>query len=384
MPRTSSTYAWQRRCNQRPAVKTLAAIALCASGCFYVDPINQRPSADIIDGTSGTVHRGQPMTLTAETYDPEGQVIALHWRVYSCTDATTPSGCDADPYYEGSKQVASFNVSVFRADNTTPTAALRVILEAIDDHGATARPSQELLLSVDDALPTVTLRKSSAHNFVVGTPVDVYASVDDPDDGPSMLGVTWMLYSPATQPAFTDTDLGTVPGDAATSHHQLISQGTGDFNFEVTATDPMGAKATNNITVTFGPDTAPCIDQLTPMVAPPGNTEPLQDPTLFQVLVVDDDLDPYPTRVTDQYYGPTQFSWSLLPPGATTRQPLSVVGNSVAIDPANYTPGDVLELRVEIQDRVPRTLQCPDTDPTCEVVSGSGCFQRMTWKVQVQ
>lgn len=384
MPSTSSTYAWQRRCNQRPAVKTLAAIALCASGCFYVDPINQRPSADIIDPSGGVVHRGEQLTLTSETYDPEGQSVEVHWRVYVCTDPTTPSGCDADPYYTGTLPSADFMVPLVRADGATATEGLRVILEAIDDHGGAARPQQELLLSVIDAPPTLTLHKSSRHNYVVGTPVDLYAQVGDPDDGAAAVSLDWVPYSPATQPAFTLTNLGALPGDPTTFHQVLLSQGTGDFDIQVTATDPVGSTFVQHETVTIVADTPPCIDQVAPMLPPPGGVAPLQDPTLFQVLVVGDDLDPYPTQTSDSYYGATQFSWSLLPPGATTRQPLAVFGNSVAIDPASYTPGDTLELRVEIQDRVPRTLQCPDSDADCEVVSGSGCFQRVTWKVQIQ
>ena len=385
MSRKSSTCAWQTRCKSRVAVKTLAAIALCASGCFYVDPINQRPSADIIDTTSGTVHRGSLVSLQAETYDPEGQAVALHWRVYACTDATTPSGCDADPYYETSAALATFTAQVFRDDNTTPTQALRVILEATDDHGAVARPSQELLLTVDDAPPTLALRSTSAHNYVVGTPVDLYATVGDPDDGAGAVTLAWTVYSPPSQPAFTLTNLGDVtPGDPSAVHQVLFAQGPGDFDIQVVATDPLGETFPEHETVTMVPDSAPCIDSYAPAVAPLGSYEPLADPTLFQVLVVGDDLDPYPTQTSDMYFGQTQFSWSLLPPGATTRQPLAVVGNSVALDPASYTPGDVLELRVEIQDRNHFTLPCPDSDATCEVVTGSGCFQRLTWKVQVQ
>ena len=68
----------------------LALLTLLASGCFYTDPINQRPSADIIPKMSGDLYRGAMVELDAKTYDPEGQEVSVAWRVYMCTDATTP------------------------------------------------------------------------------------------------------------------------------------------------------------------------------------------------------------------------------------------------------------------------------------------------------
>ena len=38
------------------------------------------------------------------------------------------------------------------------------------------------------------------------------------------------------------------------------------------------------------------------------------DPTLFQVLVVADDLDPFPATPIS-LYGTTEFHWSIVPPG---------------------------------------------------------------------
>ena len=52
--------AWALRARPR-----LALLALFVSGCFYTDPINQRPSADIIPSTSGELYRGAMLELDA-------------------------------------------------------------------------------------------------------------------------------------------------------------------------------------------------------------------------------------------------------------------------------------------------------------------------------
>ena len=66
------------------------------------------------------------------------------------------------------------------------------------------------------------------------------------------------------------------------------------------------------------------------------------------MLVVTDDLDPYPPVPGDPILGTTTFAWSLLAPGASSFASLAATSNSVALDPADYTPGDLLELRVEV------------------------------------
>jgi hypothetical protein len=369
------------------AVKLLASIGLLASGCFYTDPINQRPSADIKQTSSAEVFRNGHLSLEASTYDPEGELVTVVWRVYACTDATTFDGCDQGPFETDVLTDITFMVPAFRADNTTPVEALRVILEATDAHGATAKPDQELLLAVADQPPTLKLAKSARHGYVVGTVIDVYAQVDDEDDGATNVTLSpWKVMSPASQPPYTIVDKGPLPDDPTTYWQQFTPSpsGAGDWIIEVTATDPLGAINTQDLPITVVPDHPPCLGQWSPLAPPPGSTLPMQDPTLFQVLVIEDDLDPYPPVPSDPVLGQSTFAWSLKPPGASSFQSLAITGNSVALDPASYTPGDQLALRVEIQDRNHTPVNCPATDPTCSVISDPSCIQRLTWLVEVR
>jgi hypothetical protein len=160
----------------------------------------------------------------------------------------------------------------------------------------------------------------------------------------------------------------------------------GDYEIRVTADDGLGletSKTTSSITIVVDDDDPPCLRQLSPIVATAPSAWPMSEPTLFQVHVVEDDLDPYPT-ISDPYLGPTKFTWSLLAPGSTRQLLSGVSGNSVALDPASFQPGDIVELRVEINDRKNRILTCADANATCSVISDNSCLQRQTWRVEVR
>ena len=101
------------------------------------------------------------------------------------------------------------------------------------------------------------------------------------------------------------------------------------------------------------------------------------------MLVVADDLDPFPS-VPDTVVGVTEFHWSIVPPGGSRTPLTSVTGSGVALDPASYIPGDIVELRVEIQDRKHIAVNCPDPQLSCSVISDQTCTQRLTWRVEMQ
>jgi hypothetical protein len=111
---------------------------------------------------------------------------------------------------------------------------------------------------------------------------------------------------------------------------------------------------------------------------------PVTEPTLFQVALVTDDLDSYPRLSTDPLFGTTAFAWSILPPGASERQLLvGTTGNTVDFDPGGFTPGDIVELRVEIFDRKQTPIQCADDLATC-AIAAAGCIQRQTWRLEAR
>ncbi|MEO9186833.1 MAG: hypothetical protein ABI467_25290 [Kofleriaceae bacterium] len=369
----------------------LLVIASVLSGCFYTDPINQRPSIAIHQTVQGAITRGQRgIEFSAITNDPDGDSVAVTWRAYACISATVGAVCDPAEFQSGADSTFTVLQVPYRnaAGNSFDTLELR--LDGHDALGATAKPSQTLDLHLDDAGPVVTMR-ADPRPAVDATPIGIYALVtdadDDVDDPQHPYQVDWNVTAP---PMSQDFDLAplTVAGSDA-NHLQLgktfTPHGVGDWTIQVTATDPQLRQTVEHLTVHVNPDEPPCLAQWAPAATTdPGTTLPLTDPTLFQVLVVTDDLDPYPSVPNDPVYGTTEFSWSIVPPGGSRQALPNVTGNAVALDPGSYLPGDLVELRVEVEDRMHRAVTCPDGDLTCSLTTDTSCSQRLTWRVEVR
>ncbi|HUS27039.1 MAG TPA: hypothetical protein VMZ53_00965 [Kofleriaceae bacterium] len=382
----------------------IAAFGL-ASGCIYVDPINQRPSLDIEREGGGEVFRGDEVRMRALANDPENQLVFFQWRAYACSDATEDEsgarpGCDAVPFYTEILQDAKLTVPSMRADVTEPPQQLLVLLEGQDDFGATAKPIQRLVLAVSDRSPDLALRKDSRYGYVVNTAVNIYAKLGDGDDGPlAALPLEWKVYTPMTQPGYDLVDIDVKQDPMDTKHVQLgkafTPKGVGDWEIEVTAMDQLQracvaegrddcTKTVERVMITVVPDHAPCLSQLSPLVAAAPNALPVSDPTLFQVNVVLDDLDPFPGVPSDAVLGTPAFHWSISTNDFATHQDLTTTGNALAFDPASYSPGDIVEVRVEIQDRKNTAVTCADNLATCSTISDNSCIQRQTWRVEVR
>jgi hypothetical protein len=360
---------------------------LAATGCFYTDVINQRPSLDIEQLEPLSVYRGGTIKVQPVANDPDGHDVFFHWRAYACTDQTD---CDQAPFFEFSDRDATIDVPDGRAylPPGLPLRLVRVVLEGVDAYGATAKPAQELWIPLADHSPLIEIVTASSYGQVVSAPITIIARVRDADkaDKPT---VSWQVFSPSSQPAYDFVDKVVMQDpmnpDLIAYGKTLTAYGEGDFEIVVSADDGFGLPESTAMmpkTINVRADRPPCLRQLTPLVAAAPSALPMFEPTVFQVHVVEDDLDPYPT-VNDATLGPTRFTWSLLAPGSPRQVLSGVTGNSVALDPASYQPGDIVELRVDIADRVARAT-CPDADATCSVSTDITCFQRQTWRVEVR
>ncbi len=369
------------------------AAAIVLTGCFYAPTINQRPSVAIEQLDDTPVHRSDTVMLEAVGSDPDGQSVTYAWHISACTTATDantdcdlPFRNDVNPTAE---PIISFQVPPMRADGVTPTMAVRVLLDAFDDLGAEARPEQELIIPVDDYAPVLDKQTTSAHHSVVNSHTQMYVVVSDQDDGPKNVALQWTVETPDPNAAFDFTDLPMpTPSDMQhlTYGKSLLPHEAGTWTVKVVGTDPFGVSTEADFQIDVGADLPPCITNPTP-IASPTNALPLFEPTLFQVPVVTDDLDVYPPQSGDPDLGVATFSWSIQQPGASAFAPLAITSNGVVLDPATYQPGDVVELRVEVHDRITRDFSsCAADDPTCELdpTNEPGCLQRETWTVSVQ
>jgi hypothetical protein len=261
---------------------------------------------------------------------------------------------------------------------------VRVVLEAKDELGATAKPAQELVIPVLDKAPTVMMSDAKLYGGVVGTPINIFARFTDGDDPLDSIRVDWKAFSPQLT-MFALTDIAVAPDpdtDFKQVGVQLIADVPGEWDVRVTLIDPLGNTVEDNLKVVVVADAAPCLAQWSPIAPTGGALLPISESTLFQVPLVKDDLDPYPQGVLDDYLKETSFVWSILPPGGTRTVIPDVTGNSMQLDPLTFPPGSTVELRVEIFDRRATPLTCADGDQTCSTISDPGCIQRQTWHLE--
>jgi hypothetical protein len=375
-------------------VRAVAAICVLLTGCFYIDPIFPRPHYHIV--APDTVTRGGAVTLTAQLVDAESQVGSFNWAVYSCAgfDRGVASQCDDIAFYStdsGPHPDDTMSTVHIMVPATTMsramTQAIQITLDARSDRGAVALSdgsNQEF--AVGDAPPVVRLDRQS-HSLAVGAPIDVIATYGDIDSALDQVALEWTVIAPGPPGsyAFDELPVAQDPGDPGhrKAARRLTPAIEGSWDVQVVARDLEGGSTTQHLSpFTVVPDRPPCLAQWLPAVPPAGASLPISIPTVFQVPLVDDDLDPYPP-ITE--IPRLVFAWSILPPGGTQREvQVGATGNALALDPAAFTPGDVVELRVEIFDRRRTALPCDDAAATCSITSSDSCLQRQTWRVEIR
>jgi hypothetical protein len=366
----------------RDAVRFVATIAsLLLGGCFYVESINQRPSLDIRQDAVGDVFRNEDVSFTAVVVDPDDSAVDVSWHVYACTDATTFSSCDAESSVTGDQRNFAFTVPMNRIDNTTPTRGIRIVLDGIDDRGASSKPSDQLQLEVKDRNPDLELRRDSIYKqpgpqFVVDTPIDIFAVYGDGDNELQTLTVIRDVLSPTQVPINIVEKPIMDPAGKKQIWWELTPQVVGEWAVEVTVKDPSGNEIKKSEKMTVVADRAPCLDTVTPIVPPPGAE--IFDETLFQVIGVNDDLDSYPRTSGGTLFGEPTFAWTVL--GPTGGRQVVSTSKQFQFDPDVYVPGTTVEIRVEIKDRKLSPVNCADGDATCSI-GATSCIQRQTWRV---
>lgn len=365
-------------------------VGLSLGGCFYIDPINQRPSLDIRRDSSDSVQRGQSVTLHAKDDDPEGHQIFYSWSARACTDAIDLSTCDDTAFDTGELADFTFTVPRYLADNATSVRALHVELTGVDEYGGAVKFPQVETIAVVNASPTLVVEERSDYNFVVDTPVDLFAQYGDLDDDLDKVMLEWTAFSP-TQATAELVDLTVPPGTDPTVRNvgkTFSPNVVGEWQVRVIARDEVGPATEQLIMFQVGPDKAPCLAQWSP-IAPTSPTSylPITETTIFQVPIVADDLDRYPGNANPQpgdILGQATFQWSIKQPGASAFANLATT-HQVAIDPQQFTPGDRFEVRVEIADRNDVAITCAPGDQTCAVdANRPACLQRQTWRVEAR
>jgi hypothetical protein len=345
-------------------------LVLSASGCFYLDPINTRPLAKISDLTGklpDPLHKEDLVQLSATgSTDAEGDDVTFLWRASTCP---TPATCTL--VATGNEPSFSFRI---------PTHDdVHVDLSVTDSHGASGIDTLDI--AVVDRPPVVMLQPIVVTNadgtITLGREIHFVGAIADPDgDAPNLTFV--LLPPPQSIPA-------AVQFTVETDHSRvLIPDVPGSWTVQLLADDGFGGTDMASQTVFVVDDRPPCLGVTTPAWVA-GAHVLVTAARSFEVDSVLDDLDPYPVSAatTDPDLGGAHFRWFVGKDGGPLDEITGHDLASLAIDPAAWTPGDVLDVRVEISDRVSRTLPCAADQALCSI-AGDTCYQRLTWLAEVR
>jgi hypothetical protein len=363
-----------------------AVAAVGVTGCFYTSPINERPSSVLHLDTPGAF-RANPVTVSVETIEPDGDEYSVTWTATACNEGGT--ACEATPFANGTVNPL-LDKFTFTVKDAPTTRSVRVVAHTEDYYHAAALQDAELVIAVGNAPPTVSFQINNVGP--PGAPTYIVATAVDVDDGADLTFAPWGIEdAPFPSDGLLEKvsdNTGDPDRQTAQETYRLIPDVEGTWTIAVTVADPLGEAETDTQPILIGTDHPPCLAQVAPLPPPEGNSLPLDELRRFSVLVVDDDLDIWPPPPPDDaFFGATEFRWYLATP-ATGGDYVEIPGaeSFVELDPAAYAPDDDLSLRVEIADRVPRTLPCPEGDLTCAIdpASTPPCIQRQTWTLEVQ
>jgi hypothetical protein len=365
----------------------LAAAVLAQAGCFYFGAINERPRARIEKLSDGPYfYPADVLEFDAvKSSDSDSSGLLCRWRSYVCAAAN-----DCDPIDSGTDDVAPDFVYQVRLPDGRHDP-VQVQLTCHDTDGADSR--DQLEVEVGNRPPVVSLQIHQGAQapgltaaYVVTIPIELDLVVADPDPGDTAT-VTWSYAAPVgSSPGAVVFE----PTDDSGLVYQLVPDVEGVWQVDVTADDGVDAEGHAELDqpIVVDADQPPCVAITSPAADPTGRLilRRADGPRAFSVLHVSDDLDPYPSPLIDSpYLGAATFAWQLAGPQTGGQlAPLAGAGAAqVTIDPNDYAPGDQIDLRVEVADRVDRTLPCDPGDPTCSI-AGDTCLERVTWGVEIR
>jgi hypothetical protein len=352
----------------RTAAAAAAAVAVPVTGsCIYLDPINERPVARITRVGDPPFHLGDTVRFDASKSTDDGPGLEAEWLVLDCTPTCVARGA---PVRRQVGELLSVQIET--------KGRLQVQLRVIDRHGARSEPDIESI-DVLNQPPEVELQVAGLR--VAGIPLRAFARAEDPDGDD--IELTWQLFAPSgSNPnAVSFTRI-------ADDEYELVPDVSGVWQIRVTADDGDGGIDQADQMFLVDPDHPPCV-AITDPPAVPGAlylAERANGPRRFAVLRVDDALDPHPPpEKPASYHGQAGFSWRVASPD-TSGALVALSGHAAAdylLDPASFAPGDRFTVQVEVADRVPRSLPCDPTEPTCALDDPS-CLQRVTWEVEIR
>jgi hypothetical protein len=357
--------------------------------CVWVKATD-RYGASAVDARTGDPQDQAPVAVLELVAPPNGPSFPAGTMFTLSAEKST----DPDP---GDTQHLSFSWTL--KSSPSQTAALLPCAGNVSDAvrclaADAAGDYQVEVRVVDDAPSTMdAIVDKTLHVLPGQLPVAAIDLVDPAGVGPYPLGhelrvsaahstgantYTWGLEPPAGS-ALTGTTA--CDGDTSTQTQCFVADVPGTYRVKLTAHNETGDGQPVTASYVVAPDQPPCLDHTTPDLAQPVTTA--DD---FVVDLVSDDLNPFPAAAMGMGAGMQWF----LSEGSGPFMPVEKDFPSFSFNPAAFSFGDVVRVRLEIQDRdtersATEFLACGDAD-VCSapsLIHPDACIQRVTWTVNI-
>ncbi len=395
-----------------PRMKLWALVPLAAaSGCLYLDRINQPPVINNISANLTSTQKGVTVSVTVQASDDDDAPADLPV-VFDVVDATTGAavsgGCDFD---------APDNMGRPRFDVTFLRTGIFTVEAQTHDHFNSPSSKASIVITITDAPPAFDsgsmIVPTSARNACnLNTAGDVLTlgfkgGVGDPDQfaGGSCgrgetLAYTWRITGmpSGARPVLTLNDGNGCLAPTAQSGLALavddyakqvclwtdanLPAGTAMYSVVLEATDGTSTVQSGTADIPVAADAPPCITGTNPVAG-----SYVVDRTQLQTFGVDsavDDRDVFGS--TDR---PITFAWSVWRESDPAwRAVPSYTLASYTLDPSSFGVGEKVRVRVEAIDSTGARATCAVAADDCIVTScavGAGsCHKWKTWDLELR
>jgi hypothetical protein len=344
----------------------ILALCLCAvfTGCIlYSDPINREPEISGIKVTPSnyeTYTRRLPVSFEATVSDDGDRALATTWWV--------ATGLCKSPWPASDRPLPQ--------NQYVPTVlgphCVRV--EVVDQHGAAA--SATTAFEVTNFAPTAQIAMTTPLPSTAAYPLFsefVFEPRVSDLDSTAKPKHRWRVIGPDGQ----QRAIAPCPGPA----EMLCFTGetTGEYRITLDATDAENGQASPaEMLLQVAEDAPPCIVDQQPTLL-----DVVRDPNTALTLsfAVADDGDPLPARSARPSMA--AITWRFRRTGRAAFDRLVGAGERFLTLPAGaFIPGDDIELRVDIADRVNRIPTADCTEDSTECALTTKCQQRASWRIR--
>jgi hypothetical protein len=358
---------------------------LCSlAGCLlYTDELNVPPTVELTHPEM--LYRGKGGLFTARATDNGRGRLGYVWYQLQVEDGQPcPASAAEARALEQATPLAPLSSAGASQEITLPKfGTFCVWVRVTDDDGASGFAGERFVVRNQSPTPVVKLLAPTPLRWVDATAyVALYSTArisadtsSDPEG--DQLQFQWTITGRSGEP------IAPAPCNGAGTPDQICHRlnATGTYRFELKVSDGEIVSSATALPLVVMPDAPPCIQQTEPPYLLPRVVVLSTERTTLSVLEVSDDGDPFPAPPGQA--SQTAFIWRYRYVGTTDfSRVVTTTLPSLSFARDTFRPGDELEVRLDVLDRVTdRSFEACGDQPECRMDSERECRQRVSWRV---